>query len=157
MKKVVKLTIDGLKKLEEELEYLKTVARTDIAERIKVARGYGDLSENSEYDDAKNEQAKIEARIAEVEAFIKNHEIISDTDIDSDTVSIGVSVEIQDVVNKTTSKFNIVSSAESDPLNNHISDESPVGKALIGKKIGDKVTVETPVGEKVYKIISIIK
>lgn len=155
MKKVVRLTDDGLKKLQEELENLKTVGRTDIAERIKVARGYGDLSENSEYDDAKNEQAKIEARIAEIEALIKNHVIISEDDIESGTVSIGVSVEIKDEATKKSKIFNIVSSAESDPLTNHISDESPVGKALLGKKVGDKVSVETPAGEKIYKIINI--
>lgn len=157
MKKVIRLTDEGLKKLQEELENLKTVGRTDIAERIKVARGYGDLSENSEYDDAKNEQAKIEARIAEIEALIKNHVIISEDDIDSDIVSIGVTVEIKEEKSKAVTKFSIVSSAESDPFSGHISDESPVGKALIGKKVGEKATVETPAGEKVYKIISIQK
>lgn len=157
MKKVIRLTDEGLKKLQEELENLKTVGRTDIAERIKVARGYGDLSENSEYDDAKNEQAKIEARIAEIEALIKNHVIISEDDIDSDIVSIGVTVEIKEEKSKAVTKFSIVSSAESDPFSGHISDESPVGKALIGKKVGEKATVETPAGEKVYKIISIEK
>ena len=157
MEKIVKLTDDGLKKLEDELENLKTVARSEIAERIKIARGYGDLSENSEYDDAKNEQAKIEARIAEIEAVLKNHVIISDDEIKGDTVTIGVIVEIKDEKKKTTSKFYIVGSAEADPLNNHISDESPVGRALMGKKAGDKVTVETPGGEINYKIVSIVK
>ncbi len=157
MEKIVKLTDDGLKKLEDELENLKTVARSEIAERIKIARGYGDLSENSEYDDAKNEQAKIEARIAEIEAVLKNHVIISDDEIKGDTVTIGVIVEIKDEKKKTTSKFHIVGSAEADPLNNHISDESPVGRALMGKKAGDKVTVETPGGEINYKIVSIVK
>ena len=157
MEKIVKLTDEGLKKLEDELEFLKTVARSEIAERIKIARGYGDLSENSEYDDAKNEQAKIEARIAEIEAVLKNHVIISDDEIKGDTVTIGVIVEIKDEKKKTTSKFYIVGSAEADPLNNHISDESPVGRALMGKKAGDKVTVETPGGEINYKIVSIVK
>ena len=157
MEKIVKLTDEGLKKLEDELEFLKTVARSEIAERIKIARGYGDLSENSEYDDAKNEQAKIEARIAEIEAVLKNHVIISDDEIKGDTVTIGVIVEIKDEKKKTTSKFHIVGSAEADPLNNHISDESPVGRALMGKKAGDKVTVETPGGEINYKIVSIVK
>lgn len=157
MTKVVKLTDDGLKKLQEELENLKTVGRTDIAERIKVARGYGDLSENSEYDDAKNEQAKIEARIAEIEALIKNHVIISEDEIDSNIVSIGVTVEIKEEKSKATTTFSIVSSAESDPFSGHISDESPVGKALIGKKVGEKAVVETPAGEKVYKIVKILK
>ena len=157
MTKVVKLTDDGLKKLQEELENLKTEGRTDIAERIKVARGYGDLSENSEYDDAKNEQAKIEARIAEIEALIKNHVIISEDEIDSNIVSIGVTVEIKEEKTKAVTKFSIVSSAASDPFNGHISDESPVGKALIGKKVGEKADVETPAGEKVYKIVKIVK
>ena len=101
MEKIVKLTDEGLKKLEDELEFLKTVARSEIAERIKIARGYGDLSENSEYDDAKNEQAKIEARIAEIEAVLKNHVIISDDEIKGDTVTIGVIVEIKDEKKKT--------------------------------------------------------
>ena len=157
MKKVVRLTDEGLKKLQDELENLKTVGRTEIAERIKVALGYGDLSENSEYDDAKNEQAKIEARIAEIEALIKNHVIISEDDITIGVVSIGVTVEVKDEKSKTTKKYTIVSSAESDPLHGCISDESPVGKALIGHKIGGKVTAETPAGNKVYKIISIEK
>ena len=157
MTKVVKLTDDGLKKLQEELENLKTEGRTDIAERIKVARGYGDLSENSEYDDAKNEQAKIEARIAEIEALIKNHVIISEDEIDSNIVSIGVTVEIKEEKTKAVTKFSIVSSAESDPFNGHISDESPVGKAFIGIKVGVKAVVETPAGENVYKIVKIVK
>lgn len=157
MTKVVKLTDDGLKKLQEELENLKTVGRTEIAERIKVALGYGDLSENSEYDDAKNEQAKIEARIAEIEVILKNHVIISESEIDSNIVSIGVTVEIKEEKSKTVSTFSIVSSAESDPFSGHISDESPVGKALIGKKVGEKVVVETPAGEKIYKIVKIVK
>ena len=129
MKKVVKLTNSGLNKLKEELEYLKTEGRTDIAERIKVARGYGDLSENSEYDDAKNEQAKIEARIAEIESIIKNHCLISDDEVKGDTVSIGVMVEILNVKTKAKNKLKIVGSAEADPFGGKISDESPVGKA----------------------------
>ena len=155
MTKVVKLTDDGLKKLQEELENLKTEGRSDIAERIKVARGYGDLSENSEYDDAKNEQAKIEARIAEIEALIKNHVIISEDEIDSNIVSIGVTVEIKEEKTKAVTKFSIVSSAESDPFNGHISDESPVGKALMGHKVGDKVVVEAPRGIINFKIVKI--
>ena len=104
-----------------------------------------------------NEQAKIEARIADIEAIIKNHVIISEEEIDSNVVSIGVTVEIKEEKSKTTSTFSIVSSAESDPFSGHISDESPVGKALIGKKAGEKVVVETPAGEKVYKVVKILK
>ncbi len=157
MAKIVRLTVDGLKKLEDELGYLKTEGRSEIAERIKIARGYGDLSENSEYDDAKNEQAKIEARIAEIEAVLKNHEIISDDEINGDTVNIGVTVEIQAKGSKTTTTYHIVGTAEADPLNAKISDESPVGKALMGAKVGKKVIVETPRGEVEYKIVSIKK
>ncbi len=157
MKKVVKLTNSGLNKLKEELEYLKTEGRTDIAERIKVARGYGDLSENSEYDDAKNEQAKIEARIAEIESIIKNHSLISDDEVKGDTVSIGVMVEILNVKTKAKNKLKIVGSAEADPFDGRISDESPVGKALIGKKVGEKVTVDAPSGLVDYEILSIVK
>lgn len=157
MKKEVKLTKEGLKKLQDELENLKTVGRTEIAERIKVARGYGDLSENSEYDDAKNEQAKMEARIVEVENIIKNHVIVDEDEISGDSVFIGVTVEIRNEKTKNVQTFDIVGSAEADPLAGHISDESPVGKALMGKKAGQKVKVETPSGEVVYKIISIKK
>ncbi len=157
MAKIVRLTEDGLKKLVDELEYLKTQGRSDIAERIKIARGYGDLSENSEYDDAKNEQAKIEARIAEIESIIKNHVIITDDEINGDVVTVGVDVEIKLSGAKSSVTYHMVGSAEADPLNFKISDESPVGKALMGQKVGDKVRVETPGGEVTYKIISIKK
>lgn len=157
MAKVIKLTEDGLRKLEQELESLKTAGRKDIAERIKVARGYGDLSENSEYDDAKNEQAKIEARIAELEAMLKNYEIISDAELNGNKVVIGMTVEVKDVAEKKNYKYRIVGSAEADPMNDRISDESPVGKALLGHSVGDKVIVETPGDPITYKIVAIEK
>ncbi|MBQ5764902.1 MAG: transcription elongation factor GreA [Clostridia bacterium] len=156
MAKVYKFTEEGLKKLQDELENLKTNGRKDIAERIKIARGYGDLSENSEYDDAKNEQAKIEARIIELESMLKNYEIISD-DIAFDKVSVGVKVTVKDLSLKEEFTYSIVGSAEADPLNDKISDESPVGKALLGHAVKDKVEIDLG-GEKIaYKIVSIEK
>ncbi len=157
MAKAIKVTDDGLKKLQEELEYLKTVGRTDIAEKIKVARGYGDLSENSEYDDAKNEQAKIEARIVELEAMLKNVEIIKDIKGAAKTVVVGVKVLVFDEEFNEEITYHIVGSTEADPVNNKISDESPVGKALLGHKNDDIVTVEAPAGEIKLKIIKISK
>lgn len=155
--KSIKITDDGLKKLQEELENLKTVGRADIAEKIKVARGYGDLSENSEYDEAKNEQAKIEARIVEIEAMLKNVEIISDIKGKAKTVMVGVKVKVYDEEYDEECEYRVVGSTEADPRNNKISDESPVGKALIGKKVGDEVIVEAPAGEIKLKILSISK
>ncbi len=156
MAKVIKLTDEGLKKLEAELESLKTEGRRDIAEKIKVARGYGDLSENSEYDEAKNEQAKIEARIAELEAMLKNVQIIEDGEI-TDKVSVGSLVKLHDEEFNEDVEYRVVGSAEADPLGGFISDESPIGKALLGKKAGERVVVEAPAGELVYNIISITK
>lgn len=155
MAKVYKLTEEGLKKLEVELENLKTNGRKDIAERIKVARGYGDLSENSEYDDAKNEQAKIEARIVELEAMIKNHEIISEDEINTDKVVIGVKVKVLDVDLDEECTYSIVGSAEADPLNDKISDESPVGKALMGHSVGETVEADLPDCKASFKILAI--
>lgn len=156
MAKVIKLTEKGLKKLENELETLKTEGRKDIAEKIKVARGYGDLSENSEYDEAKNEQAKIEARIAELEAMLKNVQIIEDGE-GTDIVSMGSLVKLFDIEFDEEVEYRVVGSAEADPLKGYISDESPVGKVLIGKSVGDRVTVEAPAGEFVYEILAITK
>ncbi len=155
--KAIKVTDDGLKKLQDELEYLKTEGRTDIAEKIKVARGYGDLSENSEYDDAKNEQAKIEARIVELEAMLKNVEIIKDIKGAAKTVVVGVKVKVYDEEFDEEDEYYVVGSTEADPANNKISDESPVGRALIGHKVGDIVTVEAPAGEIKLKIVKISK
>ena len=155
--KAIKVTDDGLKKLQDELEYLKTEGRTDIAEKIKVARGYGDLSENSEYDDAKNEQAKIEARIVELEAMLKNVEIIKDIKGAAKTVVVGVKVKVYDEEFEEEDEYHVVGSTEADPVNNKISDESPVGRALLGHKVGDVVTVEAPAGDIKLKIIKISK
>ena len=155
--KSIKVTDDGLKKLKDELEHLKTVGRTEIAEKIKVARGYGDLSENSEYDDAKNEQAKIEARIADLEAMLNNVEIIKDIKGSTKTVVVGVKVRVYDEEFDEEEEYYVVGSTEADPTSNKISDESPVGRALMGHKVGDTVTVEAPAGEIKLKIIKISK
>lgn len=157
MAKTIKITDDGLKKLQDELELLKTQGRADIAEKIKVARGYGDLSENSEYDEAKNEQAKIEARIVEIEAMLKNVEIIEDVKGKAKTVLIGVKVKVLDEEFGDESEYHVVGSTEADPRSGKISDESPVGKALLGKKIGDEVIIEAPGGEFKLKILEISK
>ncbi|MFP4978624.1 transcription elongation factor GreA [Paenibacillus sp. CN-4] len=153
--KEVILTPDGLKRLEEELENLKSVKRREVAERIKVAIGYGDISENSEYEDAKNEQAFIEGRIITLEKMLRNARIINSDDIDTDVVSVGVTVTVEDLEFGDTMEYTIVGTAESDPLNNKISNESPVGKAIIGKKKGTVVDVNVPAGVIQYKIIDI--
>ena len=157
MAKAIKITDDGLKKLQNELEFLKTTGRADIAEKIKVARGYGDLSENSEYDEAKNEQAKIEARIVEIEAMLKNVEIISDIKGRAKTVMVGVKVKVYDEEFDEECEYRIVGSTEADPVNYKVSDESPVGKALMGKKVGDIAVVDAPAGEIKLKILGISK
>ncbi len=157
MHKKIRLTDEGLKNLQEELETLKTEGRRDIAEKIKVARGYGDLSENSEYDEAKNEQAKIEARIVEIEAMLKNVEIIEDVKGTTKTVVLGSKVKILDVEFEEECEYRIVGSAEANPEKGLISDESPVGKALLGHKKGDTVFAEAPAGEIEFKILAISK
>lgn len=154
MAKSVQLTREGLEKLKGELEYLRTTGRTDIADKIRVARGYGDLSENSEYDEAKNEQAKIEARIVELEKMLEDVTIIEE-DVDTDTVTIGVTVTVLDVEFDEELTYKVVGSAEADPMNGLISDDSPVGKALLGSKVGDEVTAEAPAGELKFKILGI--
>ncbi len=156
MTKTTRLTKEGLEKLQAELEHLRTTGRTEIAEKIRVARGYGDLSENSEYDEAKNEQAKIEARIAELEKTLENVSIIEDN-VDTDTVSVGVTVTILDVEYDEELTYKMVGSAEADPMKGYISDNSPVGKALIGAKVGDEVIADAPAGELKFKILSISK
>jgi transcription elongation factor GreA len=156
MAKTTQLTPAGLEKLKAELELLKTEGRTEIAEKIRVARGYGDLSENSEYDEAKNEQAKIEARIVELEKTLENVTIIED-DVNTDTVTVGVTVTVLDVEYDEELTYRVVGSAEADPINGLISDDSPVGRALLGAKIGDEVVAEAPAGELKFKILGINK
>ena len=156
MKKIV-LTDEGLKKLEEELEYLKTERRRDIAEKIKVALSFGDLSENSEYDEAKNEQAMVEARITELEEKLKNVEIIDADEITTDKINVGSIVKVYDQEYEEENIYHIVGSTEADPFNGFISDESPIGKALMGHKVGDTVEVEAPESVIKLEILSISK
>lgn len=149
------LTDEGLKKYEQELEHLKSVARKDVAEKIKVALSFGDLSENSEYDEAKNEQAKVEARIVELETMLVNAQVIDEDDITTDEVKVGAKVTVYDMEYKENLVYRIVGSTEADPKQGYISDESPVGRALIGKSVGDVVKVEAPAGEMSFKIVEI--
>lgn len=155
--KQIILTQEGLRKLEDELENLKSVKRREVAERIKVAIGYGDISENSEYEDAKNEQAFIEGRVLTLEKMLRNARIINSDDIAIDMVSIGSIVTVEDMEFGDKMEYSIVGTAEADPLQNKISNESPVGKAILGKKIGTIVEVNVPVGIIQYKILDIKK
>ena len=156
MKEVI-LTDEGLKKLEDELDELKTVKRKEIAEKIKVALSFGDLSENSEYDEAKNEQAMVEARIANIEEILKKATVIKDSDINTNKVFVGTNVKVLDMEFYEECTYRIVGSNEADPDDGKISDESPVGKGLIGHKVGEIVEVETPAGIVKYKILKISK
>ena len=149
------LTYEGLKKLEDELENLKVVRRKEVSQKIKEAREQGDLSENAEYDAAKDEQRDIEARIEELEKILKNAEVVVEEEADLDKVSIGCSVKILDCEFDEELEYKIVGSTEANSLKGKISNESPVGKALLGKKVGDTVKVETPAGEFEYKVLSI--
>lgn len=151
------MTYQGVKKLEEELEFLKTVKRKDITEKIKVALGYGDLSENSEYDEAKNEQAFTEGRILQLENMLKNASVIDESEIPSGTVAVGTIVKVKDYEFDEEVEYTIVGSAEADPMNFKISNECPVGSKLIGKKIGDVVEVVVPEGVNKFKVLDIRK
>ena len=149
------LTSQGLKDLEERLEHLKSVTRKEIAEKIKVALSFGDLSENSEYDEAKNEQGIVEAEIAEIEATLKNAKVVDEDELSTEHVNIGNTVVIEDESGKKI-KFFLVGSKEVD-MKAMISDESPIGKACLGRKLGEEVLVEAPAGVKKYKIVEIDK
>ncbi len=153
--KEVLLTKEGLSRLEDELEHLKTVKRREVADRIKQALAFGDISENSEYDDAKNEQAFIESRIVKLEKMLRNARLISEDDIQTEVVGLGSRVKLRDLEYQDEFEYMIVSSAEADPGEAKISDESPVGKALLGKKPGDIIEVEVPAGMVRYQIISV--
>lgn len=155
--KEIILTPEGLKKLEEELEILKSVKRREVAERIKVAIGYGDISENSEYDDAKNEQAFVEGRIITLEKMLRNARIINNDEVDLNAVSVGSIVTLKDMEFGDLVEYTIVGTAESDPFQNKISNESPVGKAILGKQKGSTVEVNVPVGTIQYEIVDIKK
>ncbi len=157
MSKPITLTAEGLKKLESEYETLTTVTRKEVAEKIKVARSFGDLSENSEYDEAKNEQARVEARIVELEGMLKNYTLIDESSIDKNKVGLGSKVKVLDKEFNEELVYTIVGKAEADPMNGTISNDSPVGKALIGKKVGQIATADTPAGELKFKILEISK
>ena len=157
MTKQVLLTDEGLKNLEAELEELKAVKRKEIAEKIKVALSFGDLSENSEYDEAKNEQAILEARIASIESMLTNVKIINEDDLSTDFIHVGSKVKVRDIDFDDICEYKIVGSSEADPVNGRISDESPVGKGLIGHKVGETVEIETPAGSMSYEVLEISK
>ena len=149
------LTYEGLKKLEEELEDLKVVRRKEVADKIKEAREQGDLSENAEYDAAKDEQRDIEARIEELEKLLKNAEVVVEDEVNLDKINIGCVVKVYDKEFEEEMEFQIVGSTEANSLQNKISNESPVGHALIGKKVGDIVEVETQAGVIEYEVLDI--
>ncbi len=156
MDKKVVVTASGLKALEDELEQLKTVRRKEVSEKIRVARSYGDLSENSEYDEAKNEQAIVEARIADLEVMLKNIVIIDESELVTDAVSLGSTVKVYDEEFEEELEYIIVGSTEADLDLGKISDESPVGKALLGKKVGDVAEAVLPTGDTAkFRVISI--
>ncbi len=157
MAKQIFVSKDGYLKLQNELEHLKTVKRAEIAQAIKKARSFGDLSVNSEYEEAKIEQAEIVTKIAQLEETIKNATVLDDTQLKTDKVSVGNKVRIYNVLDDAEQEFSIVGSTEADPFANKISDDSPLGKALIGSREGDTITVEAPVGILKYTIIEIAK
>lgn len=150
--KEVIMTAEGQKKIEDELEYLKTVRRKEVAEKIKAALAFGDISENSEYDEAKNDQADLEKRIMKLEGLLSNAKLIDESEIKTDEVSIGSNVIIKDVETEETETYTIVGATEADPYENKISNESPVGRALIGKKVGDVIEVQVPDGFAKFEI-----
>lgn len=155
--KEIVLTKDGMAKLREELEYLKTEKRKEVSEKIKEARSFGDLSENAEYDEAKNEQAEVESRINTIVNMLKYARVIDDSEIANDTVSLGVTVVIREVGEDDEETYAIVTTTETDPVNNKISQDSPVGSALMGHKVGDIVNVDSPAGKIEFEIVSITK
>ena len=149
------LTYEGLQKLENELQDLKVVRRKEVAQKIKEAREQGDLSENAEYDAAKDEQRDIEARIEELEKILKNAEVVDEEEVDLDKISVGCQVKILDIEFDEELEYKVVGSTEANSLTGRISNESPVGRAIMGASVGDIVTVETPAGDLQYKILEI--
>jgi len=149
------MTVEGKEKLEHELNELKTTKRKEVVERIKIARGFGDLSENSEYESAREEQAFIEGRIQKLENMLQNAELINIDDYDEDEVTLGRTVQFKELPDGYEEEYTIVGAAEADPFAGKISNESPIAKALIGRTTGDKVTIETPGGEMNVEILSV--
>ena len=157
MAKVLKVTKEKLEEMKQELDYLKTTRNDEVAEQIKIARGYGDLSENAEYDEARNEQAKVEARIMELEALIENAEIIEEAAGSEDVVSYGSKIVIRFEDDDDEEEYTIVGTREVDPAEGKISDESPIGKAVMKHRAGDVVTVEAPSGRLNCTIVSVTR
>lgn len=151
------MTYEGLKKLEDELQNLKVVRRKEVSQKIKEAREQGDLSENAEYDAAKDEQRDIEARIEEIEKILKNAEVADDDSVKKGVINLGCTIKVLDVEYDEEIEFKLVGSTEAKSLENMISNESPLGKALIGKKTGDTVTVESPDGDMKYKVLKVTR
>lgn len=155
IEKVYPMTLEGKQKLEEELEDLKINKRKEIVERIKIARSYGDLSENSEYESAKDEQAFVEGRISTLEKMIRLAEIIDDKNVEADIVSLGRTVTFVELPDEEEESYSIVGSAEANPLQGKISNDSPIAKALLGKRVGDEVSIATPGGDMKVKIVNV--
>lgn len=155
MAKVYKLTAARLKELQDEMVWMKTVREKEVADLIKEARSFGDLSENSEYDEAKNEQGKLYSRMAEVEDILANYELIDESEFDAATIHPGCVVKVHSVEANLDLEYKIVGSQEADPMHGRISEESPFGRALMGKRLGDEVVVEAPAGQTHYTILSI--
>ena len=153
--KEILLTQEGYQKLEDEVEYLKSVRRREVAERIKIAISFGDISENAEYDEAKNEQAQVEERIIKLENMLRKAVIIDESKIDSNIVTIGSIVKVNDMEFEEEVEYTIVGSAEADPYEGKISNESPVGKALLGARVGETVEVQVPDGVSKFKVLEI--
>ena len=155
MKNKYKLSQARLDQLKEQLNYLQTVREKEVAEQIKEARSFGDLSENSEYDEAKNEQGKLYSRMAELEEILSNYTIIDDSEKSADMIHVGTTVVVKDMEFDEEETYEIVGSQEADPMNGRISEESPFGKALLGRKVGEEVVVEAPAGNLHYQILKI--
>jgi transcription elongation factor GreA len=153
--KEVLMTPDGLKKIEEELDFLKSVRRREIAEKIKAALAFGDISENAEYDEAKNDQAELEKRIMKLESIVGNAKLIDETEIKKDEVGIGSTVTVKDMDYDEVTEYTIVGPTEADPYENKISNESPVGKELLGKRVGETIEVQVPDGFAKFQIVKI--
>ena len=157
MSKQIFVTEEGLKKMKDELEFLVTVKRREVIDTIGIARAFGDLSENSEYDEAKNEQAKVEARIMELEEQLKNIRVVDESEIKTDVASIGTKIKVRNLSLNKEIVYSLVGSTEADPFKMKISDESPIGKVLMGRKRGETVQYETPKGEFRLEILDITK
>ena len=155
MAQEIKMSAAGLKAMQEELEYLKTVRRKELAEEIKEARSHGDLSENSEYDEAKSEQGKLEARIGEIEAMLENAKVLDEDALGTEVIHVGSKLKLKDLEMGETEDYQIVGFAQADPDIGLISDESPVGKALLGHRLGDTVEVEVPAGVISFEVLEI--